>query len=154
MSGWSSVMWWTSMTPNHFLFGGAIFRVISSLLCPFLHLAWLMLRLLLKISVTHLTSKVICFYTLRCCVAFCHTTTWVGSKYSCIPSLSPHPTPRGCHRAPGVLPVLHSSFPLAIDLTYDNIYTSKLLSIHPTLFSPHWVHKSGSLCLSLFLPCK
>ena len=42
---------------------------------------------------------------LQCCLGFCHTTTWISHKYTCLPSLlslpSLYPTPLGHHRAPG-----------------------------------------------------
>ena len=40
------------------------------------------------------------------------------------------------------LPVSYSKFPLAIYFTYDKVYVSILLPIHPTLSFPNCVHKS------------
>ena len=53
-----------------------------------------------------------------------------------IPSLlslptTPYPTPLGLHRAPGCqagLPVLYSSFPLAVYFTHGSVYMPVLLS--------------------------
>ena len=54
--------------------------------------------------------------------------------------------PSGHHRAPGGLPVLYSSFPLAICFTHDSVYVLTLLSQFnppspsPTVFTgPKWL---------------
>ena len=49
---------------------------------------------------------------LQYCVGFCHTRRWISYKYTHVLSLlnlpsgplPPHPTPLGCHRAPGWAP--------------------------------------------------
>ena len=40
------------------------------------------------------------------------------------------------------LPMLYSSFPLAIYFTHDGVYTSTLLSIRPAFSFPHCVYLS------------
>ena len=71
---------------------------------------------------------------LQCCVGFCCTTTWISYKYTC---LLPLQTPSYRHPIPPLyvvtehwveLPVLYSSFPLAICFTYGSLYVSVLLS--------------------------
>ena len=60
---------------------------------------------------------------LHYCVGFCHTSTWPIHRYTYVPSLlnlphtsnHPHPTPPGCHGAPG--------FKSTVDLFYkDNLW--------------------------------
>ena len=52
---------------------------------------------------------------LQYCVGFCHTR-WIIHKYTYVPSLLNlplpppfHPTPLGCHRAPGWAPCAHTA---------------------------------------------
>ena len=56
--------------------------------------------------------------TLHCCVGFCHTPTWISHRYTYVPSLLNlppipllHPTPLGCHRAPGWAPCITQQIP-------------------------------------------
>ena len=65
---------------------------------------------------------------LQCCVGFCCITVQISHKYICFPFLLRLPTPPGHHRAPGGLPVLYSSFPLAIYFTHGCVYMSMLLT--------------------------
>lgn len=51
---------------------------------------------------------------LQCCVSLCRTT-WLSCKYTCAPpSLPPHPTLLGHHRAPSWASRGHSSFTLSV----------------------------------------
>ena len=63
---------------------------------------------------------------LQCCVGFCCITVQISHKYICFPFFLSLPTPPGHHRAPGGLPVLYSSFPLAIYFTHGCVYMSIL----------------------------
>ena len=61
---------------------------------------------------------------LHCCVAFCHTPTWISHRYAYVPSLLTlppipllHPTLLGCHRAPGWAPCITQQIPTG-DLFY------------------------------------
>ena len=48
--------------------------------------------------------------------------------------LPSHPTPLGCHRAPGLSSLSHNKFPLAVYFTHGNVYVSVLVSSpHPLL---------------------
>lgn len=53
--------------------------------------------------------------TLQHCDDFCHTSVWIGHRYTCAPlswtpsHRSPHPTPPGCHRAAALGSLLHTS---------------------------------------------
>ena len=100
---------------------------------------------------------------LWCCVSFCCKTKWISYKYTYIPISLPswaslpsslsHPSKVITkHRAD--LPVLFSSFPLAIYFTFGSVYISVLLS-HFVPASPScpvsWSPFSTSA--SLFLPC-
>ena len=82
-----------------------------------------------------------------CCAGFCHTTTWISSKYTYIPSFLrlPPPPPQlqviTEHQAE--LPVLNGSFPLTTYFTHSSLYTSILLTQFVPLIFP--------LCLSV--PC-
>ena len=60
-----------------------------------------------------------------------HITVWISHKYTFVPSLleppfhlSLHPTPLGCHRAPGWIPCVTSNFLLAIYFTCGNVHVS------------------------------
>ena len=53
-----------------------------------------------------------------------------------LPHTHSHPTPLGHHRATAELPVLHSSFPLAIHFTHGSVYVNVTLSVCPPLFLP------------------
>ena len=74
------------------------------------------------------------------------------SKYTCITSFlsllpppRPHPTPLGHHRAWAGLPVLSSSFPLALYFTHGGVYSLNSSHSLPSLLFPQ-VH-SLQLCL-------
>ena len=38
------------------------------------------------------------FFFFKYCDGFCHSTTWIGHRHSCVPNLLPHPIPPSCHR--------------------------------------------------------
>ena len=69
---------------------------------------------------------------LQYCIGFFHTTAWISHKYIYVPptwtssSILSHPSGLSEYRVE--LPVLHSSFPLAICFTYCTAYVSVLLS--------------------------
>ena len=85
------------------------------------------------------------------CSTFC-SLAYPPHVRTCPPSsCSPHPTPLG--ESPVKLPVLFSSFPLAIYFTHSTVYTSVLLSqfVPP---SPFPTVSTCPFCMSIFLPCK
>ena len=77
---------------------------------------------------------------LQCCGGLCHTTMWIGHRDTRVPSLVNHPpTPLEYQLQ---LPVLHSTFPLAVNFNHGNVHVSRTLSVHPTLYFPCWVRKT------------
>ena len=71
--------------------------------------------------------------TLQFCDDFCHTSTHIGRKYACIPSLLNSPLtslsnpPCKLSWSTGFgFPASHSKLPLATHFTYGNIYISML----------------------------
>ena len=80
---------------------------------------------------------------LQCCVAFCHTWTWISHRYTYVPSLmNLHPTPPGGHRASGWAPCAIQQLPIgSLFYTWSYIYANATLSIYPTLYFPLYVHK-------------
>ena len=76
----------------------------------------------------------------QCYVGFYYTMKWINCMYTYIPSFldlppnpPPHPQAISEHRAE--LPVLYSSFPLAVSFTHGSVYMS--LPIHPMLPIPY-----------------
>ena len=68
---------------------------------------------------------------LQCCVAFCHTSTWISQRYTQVPSLLnllPTPPFQVAIEHQVDLPASYSKFPLSIYFTYGNVPVSKLLS--------------------------
>ena len=91
---------------------------------------------------------------LQCCVGFWHMTTRISHEYTYVCSLlSLPPTPLRCCRHPAGLPVLYSSFLLAIT-THRGVYmpipTSQFVPPSPSSAVPSPFSTSSSL----FLPCK
>ena len=74
-----------------------------------------------------------CFCFFKYCDGFSHSSTWIGHRHSCVPSLLPHPIPASCHRAVALDAQSYIKLPLAIYFTYGNIYVS-IFSNHATLF--------------------
>ena len=82
--------------------------------------------------------------TLQYCGVFCHTSTWIGYGYTCIPPswmplpLPPHPMPLGCPGALALSALLH-----ALNLYWSSILHMKintfqccsLKSSHPCILS-------------------
>ena len=72
-------------------------------------------------------------------VGFCHTATWVGRKYTYVPSLlnlpptpKPHPLSLGCHRAPACAPcVILKLLTSYLFCTWSCIYFHTPLSMCP-----------------------
>ena len=73
---------------------------------------------------------------------FCHTSTWIGHRYTYVPSswtprlLPPHPTPLGCHRSPawGSLRLTSNSHQLSVLHTVTHMFHCySLNSSHPLL---------------------
>ena len=100
--------------------------------------------------------------TLQYCDGFCHTSTWIGHRYTCIPHiLNPTPTslptpiPLGCLRAPALGVLLHASnlhWSSILHIVMYMFQCYSLKSSHPGLLplSP----KVCSLCLvPPLLPC-
>ena len=92
---------------------------------------------------------------LKYCVGFCHTTTWISHKYTCVLSLfslsPPHPSPPGYHRAPDWAPcVIHTctANSRCLSILHMVMYTSQCcsLSSSPSLT----VSQVCSLCLRLY----
>lgn len=95
------------------------------------HLFFLTVPYLRAIHYFFLNGSII---ALQCGVNFCCPTTLLSLP----PTPRPHSTPLGHHRA--VLPVHHSSFPLAGYFTHCSGYMSVLLSPFVMLyfFNKHW----------------
>ena len=93
--------------------------------------------------------------TLQYCDVFCHTSTWIGHRYTCVhPHLKPHslptPIPLGCLRAPVLGVLLHASNLHWSSILHTVMYMFQCYSLklsHPGLLplSP----KVCSLCLHL-----
>ena len=81
--------------------------------------------------------------TLQYCGGFCHTETWIGRRYTCVPlswtlpHLPLHPIPPGCHRAP-VLSGKAKSSPLGLPGKFPEtmIFKHQIKNI--------WVHTTCS----------
>ena len=86
---------------------------------------------------------------LQYCADFCHTTMWIGHKYTYVSSflnLPPNPPLSSFQVAIECLvelPASYSKFPLPICFTYGNVYASLLLS---QFVSPS-PSQAGSSCL-------
>ena len=79
------------------------------------------------------------------------------SSWASLPPLLPHPTSLSHHRIQSWLPVLCSSFLLAIYFTHGSVHMSMLLSHHvpPFVGFPHCVHKFiFYICISKELSVK
>lgn len=70
----------------------------------------------------------------QCYASFCRTMQWISYPYTYIPSLwtslppTPAPPPRSSQSTRAELPVLSSSFQLAVDFTHGGVYMSMPLS--------------------------
>ena len=87
---------------------------------------------------------------LQYCVGLCHTSAWISHRHTYVPSLPPHPTPLGCHRAPGLSSLRHTanSHWLAILHTVMYMFPCCCLNSSPSLHPP--LHSQVcSLCLHL-----
>ena len=71
--------------------------------------------------------------TLQHCDDFCHTSVWIGHRYTCAPlswtpsHCSPHPTPPGCHRAAALGALLHT----------PNLQWLSILILHVSILCSH-----------------
>ena len=104
---------------------------------------------------------------LQCFVSLCCTTTWISYVYTSIylsiylshlPLDPPAPNPSRLSRSIterwSELPVLYSSFPLAIYFTWQCIYVGAALSAHPTVTLPLCPHVSSLrlyICANRFI---
>ena len=83
--------------------------------------------------------------TLQYCGGFCHTLTWIGHGYTCVPPhpephshLPSHPIPLDFPSAPGFeCPASCIELGLVIYFTYSNIHVSMLFS-HVYLWRIHF----------------
>ena len=69
--------------------------------------------------------------TLQYFDGFCHTSTGVYYRHTCVPSLLNSPPTSllaGCHRVPALGSLHHIKFPLATYFTYGNVYAPVLFS--------------------------
>ena len=93
----------------------------------------------------------------QCCAGFCHTSTWISHRYTCVPpswtSLpSPSPSsPLDCHRAPVWVPWTHiaDSHWLAILHMVVSLSTPLSPSVPPSAPRPLPSSQACSLCLCL-----
>ena len=91
---------------------------------------------------------------LQCYVSFCCTTTWISYMYTYIlsllnlpPALPPPFTSLGYHRTPSWAPGVMQQLPTShLFYTWQCVYVSATLSVHPVLSFPCRVHKS-LLCI-------
>ena len=98
---------------------------------------------------------------LQCCASFYGTTAWISDTCTLFPSFSglpptlSRPIPLGHHRDQAELPLLCSSFPLAMHSTPGNAYMSVPLSpfVPPSPF-PTVSISPFPMSASLLLPCK
>ena len=98
---------------------------------------------------------------LQCCEGFCHTSTWIGSRYICISLiLNPHPPPSPPH--PSGLswstcfgcPASCIELALVICFTYGNVHVSMLFSqIIPLLASSTESKSLFFISVSPLMPC-
>ena len=95
---------------------------------------------------------------LQYCDGFCHTSTWISHRCTCVPAswnyLPPHPIPVGCPRALALSTLLHASSLHEASISHMVIYMFQcyfLKSFHPRLIP--WSPKVCSLHLCLLLPC-
>ena len=86
--------------------------------------------------------------TLWCCVGFCHISTWISHRYTLFPPFwtslpSPiYPIPLDCQstRMSSLCYTATSHLPSILHMVICMF--PYYLSIHPTLYFPHCVHKS------------
>ena len=93
--------------------------------------------------------------TLQYWDGFCHTSTWIGHRYTCVPlilnPLPPHPIPLGCPRALALGALLHASNLHWSSILHMVIYMFQCYSLkssHPRLFPQN--PKVCSLLMCLF----
>ena len=90
-----------------------------------------------RVGSQHNTSVCVCVFrfifnwriiALQYCVGFCHTSTGISHRHSCVPPSWASPTPHAVTEFRSEVPASHGRFPLAVYFARGSAHASALLS--------------------------